>query len=70
MNSKHIGGDINYAGLRRKSPSWAQGAAEVIYRQEIAAAPDPEALLGQKTEYYRKTSRIPFWPPSGATSTT
>jgi propionyl-CoA carboxylase beta chain len=61
MNSKHIGGDINYAWPTAEiAVLGPKGAAEVIYRQEIAAAADPEALLGQKTEHYRKTFANPF----------
>nr|MCU0539980.1 methylmalonyl-CoA carboxyltransferase [Desulfobacterales bacterium] len=61
MNSKHIGGDINYAWPTAEiAVLGPKGAAEVIYRQELAAAPDPEALLGRKTEHYRKTFANPF----------
>jgi len=61
MNSKHIGGDINYAWPTAEiAVLGPKGAAEVIYRQEIAAAADPDALLGQKTDHYRKTFANPF----------
>ncbi len=61
MNSKHIGGDINYAWPTAEiAVLGPKGAAEVIYRQEIASAADPEALLGQKTDHYRKTFANPF----------
>jgi len=61
MNSKHIGGDINYAWPTAEiAVLGPKGAAEVIYRQEIAAATDAEALLAQKTDHYRKTFANPF----------
>jgi propionyl-CoA carboxylase beta chain len=61
MNSKHIGGDINYAWPTAEiAVLGPKGAAEVIYRQEIAAAADPETLLAQKTDHYRKTFANPF----------
>jgi propionyl-CoA carboxylase beta chain len=61
MNSKHIGGDINYAWPTAEiAVLGPKGAAEVIYRQEIAAAGDPEALLARKTDHYRKTFANPF----------
>jgi propionyl-CoA carboxylase beta chain len=61
MNSKHIGGDINYAWPTAEiAVLGPKGAAEVIYRQEIAAAADPEALLAQKTDHYRRTFANPF----------
>jgi propionyl-CoA carboxylase beta chain len=37
-----------------------KGAAEVIYRKEIQAAQDPEALLNEKMEQYRRTFANPF----------
>ena len=61
MNSKHIGGDINYAWPTAEiAVLGPKGAAEVIYRQEIAAAVDPEALLARKADHYRKTFANPF----------
>jgi propionyl-CoA carboxylase beta chain len=61
MNSKHIGADINYAWPTAEiAVMGPKGAAEVIYRQEIAAAPDPEAALDQKTDHYRRTYANPF----------
>jgi propionyl-CoA carboxylase beta chain len=61
MNSKHIGGDINYAWPTAEiAVLGPKGAAEVIYRQEIAAAEDPEELLARKTDHYRRTFANPF----------
>lgn len=53
MNSKHIGADMNYAWPSAEiAVMGAKGAAEIIFRKEIAAAEDPEAKLKEKeTEY-------------------
>ena len=48
MNSKHINCDINYAWPTAEiAVLGPKGAAEVIYRREIAAADDPEAALAE-----------------------
>jgi propionyl-CoA carboxylase beta chain len=61
MNSKHIGSDINYAWPTAEiAVLGPKGAAEVIYRREIAEAEDPAAVLGAKTEHYRETFANPF----------
>jgi propionyl-CoA carboxylase beta chain len=61
MNSKHINCDINYAWPTAEiAVLGPKGAAEVIYRREIADAADPEAALNRKTEHYRKTFANPF----------
>jgi propionyl-CoA carboxylase beta chain len=61
MNSKHIGSDINYAWPTAEiAVLGPKGAAEVIYRKEIADASDPQALLAEKTEHYRKTFANPL----------
>ena len=61
MNSKHINCDINYAWPTAEiAVLGPKGAAEVIYRREIAAAANQEEALNQKTEHYRKTFANPF----------
>jgi propionyl-CoA carboxylase beta chain len=61
MNSKHIHCDINYAWPTAEiAVMGPRGAAEVIYRKEIAAAADPEAALGERMEHYRKNYVNPF----------
>jgi propionyl-CoA carboxylase beta chain len=61
MSSKHIRGDINYtwptAEIAVMGP---KGAAEIIFKREIAAAADPEAALKQKEEEYRQMFASPF----------
>ena len=37
-----------------------RGACEVIYRKQIRESPDPEAVLAQKMEGYRKSFLNPF----------
>ncbi|HRI28546.1 MAG TPA: acyl-CoA carboxylase subunit beta, partial [Chitinophagales bacterium] len=49
MNSKHIDADLNFAWPSAEiAVMGAKGAAEIIFRHEIAAAPDPEAKLTEK----------------------
>ena len=61
MSSKHIRGDINYAWPSAEiAVMGPKGAAEIIFRKEIAAADDPEAFLKQKEEEYRRMFASPF----------
>jgi propionyl-CoA carboxylase beta chain len=61
MNSKHIHCDINYAWPTAEiAVMGPRGAAEVIYRREIQVAKNPEALLADQMEQYRKTFCNPF----------
>jgi propionyl-CoA carboxylase beta chain len=61
MNSKHIHCDINYAWPTAEiAVMGARGASEVIYRKEIKAAADPDALLNEKMENYRARFMNPF----------
>lgn len=61
MSSKHIRGDINYAWPTAEiAVMGPRGAAEIIFRKEIAAANDPEAFLKQKEEEYRRMFASPF----------
>jgi len=61
MNSKHILGDINYAWPSAEiAVMGPRGAAEVIYRKEIGASPDPEKTLSERASQYRATFENPF----------
>ncbi len=61
MNSKHIHCDVNYAWPSAEiAVMGPKGAAEVIYRREIQEAPDPETLLKERMEHYRKAFVNPF----------
>jgi propionyl-CoA carboxylase beta chain len=53
MNSKHIGADMNYAWPTAEiAVMGARGAAEIIFKSEIAAAADPQQKLKEKEEEY------------------
>ncbi len=61
MSSKHIRGDINYAWPTAEiAVMGPKGAAEIIFKKEIADADDPEAALKQKEEEYRRLFASPF----------
>jgi len=61
MNSKHIGGDVCYAWPTAEiAVMGPKGAAEIVYRKEIASAKDPEAMLEEKLEEYREQYVNPF----------
>ncbi|MEJ7664707.1 MAG: carboxyl transferase domain-containing protein [Hymenobacter sp.] len=49
MNSKHIGADLNYAWPTAEiAVMGAKGAAEIIFKREIAAAEDPASEIAGK----------------------
>jgi propionyl-CoA carboxylase beta chain len=53
MNSKHIGADMNYAWPSAEiAVMGAKGAAEIIFKSEIAASADPAAKLAEKEKEY------------------
>jgi propionyl-CoA carboxylase beta chain len=53
MNSKHIGADMNYAWPSAEiAVMGAKGAAEIIFKGEIAASADPAAKLSEKEKEY------------------
>ncbi|MEL6634599.1 MAG: carboxyl transferase domain-containing protein, partial [Bacteroidota bacterium] len=61
MNSKHIGADINYAWPTAEiAVMGPKGAAEIIFRKEIAEADDPEAKLQEKVDEYTETFANPY----------
>lgn len=61
MNSKHIGADMNYAWpMAEIAVMGAKGAAEIIFRKEIAAAEDPEAKLQEKVDEYTAKFANPY----------
>jgi propionyl-CoA carboxylase beta chain len=61
MNSKHIRGDINLgwptAEIAVMGP---KGAVEILFRREIAAAEDPEAVTEEKMADYRERFAHPY----------
>jgi len=61
MNSKHIGCDINYAWPSAEiAVMGAKGASEIIFRKEIKAAENPEAILNQKEAEYKEKFANPY----------
>jgi len=61
MNSKHIGADLNFAWPTSEiAVMGAKGAAEIIFRKEIASAEDPAAKLAEKEEEYAALFAHPY----------
>jgi propionyl-CoA carboxylase beta chain len=61
MNSKHIGADLNYAWPQAEiAVMGAKGAAEIIFKKEIAAAPNREAKLAEVEAQYKETFANPY----------
>ncbi len=61
MNSKHIGADLNFAWPTAEiAVMGAKGAAEIIFKKEIAEADDPEAKLEEKVAEYTEKFANPY----------
>jgi propionyl-CoA carboxylase beta chain len=61
MNSKHIGADINYAWPTAEiAVMGAKGAAEIIFKKEIAESEDPEKKLQEKVDEYTRKFANPY----------
>jgi propionyl-CoA carboxylase beta chain len=61
MNSKHIGADLNFAWPTAEiAVMGAKGAAEIIFKKEIAKAPDRELALEAKVEDYTVKFANPY----------
>jgi propionyl-CoA carboxylase beta chain len=61
MNSKHIGADLNYAWPTAEiAVMGAKGAAEIIFRKEIAESTDPQTKLQEKVDEYTKKFANPY----------
>ncbi|RMH88985.1 MAG: acyl-CoA carboxylase subunit beta [Calditrichaeota bacterium] len=61
MSSKHIRGDFNFAWPSAEiAVMGPKGAAEIIFKKEIAQAKDPEALLAEKEREYREKFANPY----------
>jgi acetyl-CoA carboxylase carboxyltransferase component len=55
MDSRSIGADLSYAWpVNEIAVMGAQGAVDVLFRKEIAAAPDPEAVRQTRMAEYRQ----------------
>jgi propionyl-CoA carboxylase beta chain len=61
MNSKHTGADLNFAWPNAEiAVMGAKGAAEIIFKREIAAAADPEAEWLKKEQEYAEAFANPY----------
>jgi propionyl-CoA carboxylase beta chain len=61
MNSKHIGADLNFAWPTAEiAVMGAKGAAEIIFKREIAEAENPEAKLQEKVDEYTSKFANPY----------
>jgi propionyl-CoA carboxylase beta chain len=61
MNSKHIGADMNYAWPTAEiAVMGAKGAAEIIFKREIASAQDQNAKWMEKEKEYSDIFANPY----------
>src|SRR6058998_2403007 len=61
MSSKHVRGDLNLAWPTAEiAVMGPEGAIEVAFRKELAAAPDPDALRAQLVRDYRAQFANPY----------
>jgi propionyl-CoA carboxylase beta chain len=61
MGSKHLGGDVNLAWpTAHIAVMGAQGAVNILYRRELADAPDADALRGRRVTEYEDTLANPY----------
>ena len=61
MNSKHIGADLNYAWPTAEiAVMGPKGAAEIIFKKEIAEADSPEEKLQEKVDEYTEMFAHPY----------
>ncbi|PSK98721.1 acyl-CoA carboxylase subunit beta [Cecembia rubra] len=61
MNSKHIGADLNFAWPTAEiAVMGAKGAAEIIFKREIAEAENPETKLQEKIDEYTAKFANPY----------
>ena len=62
MDSRSIGADLSYAWPTNEiAVMGAEGAANVIFRREIAAADHPEAMRAHKIKEYRNELMHPYY---------
>jgi propionyl-CoA carboxylase beta chain len=61
MGSKHLGGDVNLAWPTAQiAVMGAQGAVNILYRRELAAAADPDELRAERIAEYEDTLANPY----------
>ncbi|MBD0676365.1 acyl-CoA carboxylase subunit beta [Kitasatospora sp. NPDC091335] len=62
MDSRSIGADLSYAWPTNEiAVMGAEGAANVIFRREINAAEDPDAMRAQKIKEYKNELMHPYY---------
>jgi methylmalonyl-CoA decarboxylase subunit alpha len=62
MDSASIGADVTLAWPTNEiAVMGAEGAANVIFRREIAAAPDPDAVRANRIQEYRSELMHPYY---------
>ncbi|MFP3991473.1 acyl-CoA carboxylase subunit beta [Streptomyces sp. E11-3] len=62
MDSRSIGADLSFAWPTNEiAVMGAEGAAGVIFRREIAAADDPEAVRAQRIKEYKSELMHPYY---------
>ncbi|MFH1446872.1 MAG: acyl-CoA carboxylase subunit beta, partial [Chloroflexota bacterium] len=65
MSSKHLGGDLNFAWPSAEvAVMGPEGAVNIMYRRELAAAENAEALRSEKIRQYRNEMANPYIPAS------
>ncbi|MGH3412738.1 MAG: carboxyl transferase domain-containing protein, partial [Marmoricola sp.] len=61
MGSKHLGADVNLAWPTAQiAVMGAQGAVNILYRKDLAAAEDPEALRAERIAEYEDHLANPY----------
>ena len=61
MSSKHIRTDLNFAYPTAEiAVMGPEGAVSILYKRELAEAPDPEALRSEKTQEFRDKFANPY----------
>ncbi|HEY7125027.1 MAG TPA: acyl-CoA carboxylase subunit beta [Ktedonobacterales bacterium] len=61
MSSKHVRGDINYAWPTAEiAVMGAEGAVNILFKDEIEAAPDPAARRQELVAYYQEKFANPY----------
>ncbi|MFB9448534.1 acyl-CoA carboxylase subunit beta [Dactylosporangium vinaceum] len=61
MGSKHLGADLNFAWPTAQiAVMGAQGAVNILYRQELRDAEDPAALRAELVQQYEDTLANPY----------
>jgi propionyl-CoA carboxylase beta chain len=61
MGSKHLRTDVNFAYPTAEiAVMGPEGAVNIVYRRELAASSDPEALRKEKIEEFRERFASPF----------